>query len=186
MAVVLFGHHQDAMTTTFYSTTLLALLVLLRSGVSVVDVHDIGTRVVVTDRGPVRGRVVQLMYGTTQSHHQQHYHVEQYLGVAYASPPTHNLRFMPPVTSAPWSHLRPADLLPRVCPQRIRVPEPDEYVRMPSARYLALVRMAEMLRNQSEDCLYLNIYKRATGEFRVDFNVAPPNISSLNAINALD
>nr|XP_040224299.2 neuroligin 4-like [Anopheles coluzzii] len=86
--------------------------------------------------------------------------VEAFRGVPYASPPVGNLRFMPPVTGALWSGVKKADRFSPVCPQRL----PDIYnetaalERMPRGRLEYLRRLLPYLRNQSEDCLYLNIY----------------------------
>ncbi|XP_049537594.1 neuroligin-4, Y-linked [Anopheles darlingi] len=86
--------------------------------------------------------------------------VEAYRGIPYASPPVGNLRFMPPVTGALWSGVKKADRFSPVCPQRL----PDIYnetaalERMPRGRLEYLRRLLPYLRNQSEDCLYLNIY----------------------------
>ncbi|XP_053671235.1 neuroligin-4, Y-linked [Anopheles nili] len=86
--------------------------------------------------------------------------VEAFRGIPYASPPVGNLRFMPPVTGALWSGVKKADRFSPVCPQRL----PDIYnetaalERMPRGRLEYLRRLLPYLRNQSEDCLYLNIY----------------------------
>uniref|UniRef100_A0A182VH02 COesterase domain-containing protein n=1 Tax=Anopheles merus TaxID=30066 RepID=A0A182VH02_ANOME len=91
--------------------------------------------------------------------------VEAFRGVPYASPPVGNLRFMPPVTGALWSGVKKADRFSPVCPQRL----PDIYnetaalERMPRGRLEYLRRLLPYLRNQSEDCLYLNIYVPTQG-----------------------
>lgn len=95
--------------------------------------------------------------------------VEVYLGVPYAASQE---RFMPPGESPSWcpkaedgsfdrSHCRPlrAEYLKPVCPQR----PPDQVVantnkRLSAARQNYLKRLTPYLGNQSEDCLYLNIY----------------------------
>lgn len=94
--------------------------------------------------------------------------VEVYLGVPYAS----QERFMPPGESPTWcpkandgsfnhSHCQPmlADHMKPVCPQR----KPDMLVantnkQLSAVRQNYLNRLTSLLGNQSEDCLYLNIY----------------------------
>jgi neuroligin len=57
--------------------------------------------------------------------------------------------------------------MPPVCPQKL----PDVSNRrealkkMPEGRYNYLQRLIPMLRNQSEDCLFLNIYVPSSGEY---------------------
>jgi len=80
--------------------------------------------------------------------------VETYYGVPYATPPLGALRYMPPVTPTPWRGTKFADTMPPACPQR--PPEPD--ASLPRQRRTYLERLAPMLGNQSEDCLYLNLY----------------------------
>lgn len=92
--------------------------------------------------------------------------VEVFKGVPYASPPVGSLRFMPPVTGAKWSGVKMANRFSAVCPQGL----PDvgnetaALLRMPRGRLEHLRRVLPYLRNQSEDCLYLNIYAPAHGE----------------------
>lgn len=81
--------------------------------------------------------------------------VEVFLGVPYASPPTGALRFMPPVTPGHWRGTRLATRLAPSCPQ----PPLSVLANATShAHYEWLKRMAARTANQSEDCLYLNIY----------------------------
>ncbi|KAK2587219.1 hypothetical protein KPH14_002959 [Odynerus spinipes] len=61
---------------------------------------------------------------------------------------------MPPVTPTPWRGTKFADTLPPACPQK--PPEPDES--LPRSRRAYLQRIAPLLANRSEDCLYLNLY----------------------------
>uniref|UniRef100_A0A182FAL4 COesterase domain-containing protein n=1 Tax=Anopheles albimanus TaxID=7167 RepID=A0A182FAL4_ANOAL len=115
-------------------------------------------------------RVVHTKYGAVSGtiEHLDGRHldpVEAYRGIPYASPPVGNLRFMPPVTGALWSGVKKADRFSPVCPQRL----PDIYnetaalERMPRGRLEYLRRLLPYLRNQSEDCLYLNIYVPTQG-----------------------
>ncbi|KAI5694656.1 hypothetical protein M8J75_002904 [Diaphorina citri] len=92
--------------------------------------------------------------------------VEIFRGVPYALPPVGHLRFMPPVSGALWSGVKVADRFSPVCPQNLPSP-----VRMranntnahPRGRLEYLHRLIPYLTNQSEDCLYLNIYAPAQG-----------------------
>nr|XP_022919019.1 uncharacterized protein LOC111427894 [Onthophagus taurus] len=79
--------------------------------------------------------------------------VEQYLGIPYAKPPVGDLRFMPPVNALPWTGIKYADVLKDVCPQ-IR----PNFDKMEHGRKMQVKRLHEYLKNESEDCLYLNIY----------------------------
>lgn len=80
--------------------------------------------------------------------------VETYYGVPYATPPLGALRYMPPVTPTPWRGTKFADTMPPACPQR--PPKPD--ASLPRQKRAYLERLVPMLANQSEDCLYLNLY----------------------------
>ncbi|OXA46010.1 Neuroligin-1 [Folsomia candida] len=86
--------------------------------------------------------------------------VEVLLNLPYASPPLGNLRFMPPVSGSPWSGVRRSEKPAPVCPQvlpDIRN-ESDALKSMPRGRLIQLQRLLPHLKNQSEDCLYLNLY----------------------------
>ncbi|OXU27436.1 hypothetical protein TSAR_014461, partial [Trichomalopsis sarcophagae] len=85
--------------------------------------------------------------------------VEVFRGVPYASPPIGTLRFMPPVSSARWHGVRVADKFSPVCPQKL----PSLTDKMPKGRLDYLRRLLPYLKNQSEDCLYLNIYAPVQG-----------------------
>ncbi|KYM81026.1 Neuroligin-1 [Atta colombica] len=61
---------------------------------------------------------------------------------------------MPPVTPTPWRGIKFADTMPPACPQR--PPVLDES--LPWQRQAYLKRLVPLLANQSEDCLYLNLY----------------------------
>lgn len=117
------------------------------------------TRVVSTKYGSLRGVIVTL----SNKHLQP---VEKFLGVPYAGVPTGSLRFMPPVTPPHWKGVRSADHLSSVCPQKLPdiSNETEALKRMPVGRLDYLKRLIPFLTNQSEDCLYLNIYTPASGE----------------------
>ncbi|KAJ8918309.1 hypothetical protein NQ315_014179 [Exocentrus adspersus] len=119
-------------------------------------------------RTPLTSRTVRTKYGdvsgvivTLESKHLEP--VEVFRGIPYASPPLGSLRFMPPVTGALWQGVKIADKFSPVCPQRL----PDignetaALKRMPRGRLEYLKRLLPYLKEQSEDCLYLNIYAPA-------------------------
>ncbi|KAL1494858.1 hypothetical protein ABEB36_010376 [Hypothenemus hampei] len=91
--------------------------------------------------------------------------VEAFLGVPYATPPIGSLRYMPPVTPSIWKNTKLADRFGAVCPQRL----PDignrseALLKFPRGRLLYLEKLLPLLANQSEDCLYLNLYVPRTG-----------------------
>jgi para-nitrobenzyl esterase len=66
--------------------------------------------------------------------------VDEFLGIPYAAPPVGDLRWRPPQPAASWSGVRPATTLPPACAQLENSNGP---------------------RSESEDCLYLSIYKPA-------------------------
>ena len=118
-------------------------------------------------------RVVKLQNGNLQGfivkpNHRALGMVEVFLGVPYAAPPVGDLRFMPPMQSFPWAYIRRAETMPPVCPQKLPdVSDRREALkRMPEGRYDYLQRLLPMLRNQSEDCLYLNIYVPMNSEYQ--------------------
>lgn len=105
------------------------------------------TRQVVLKQGILHGVVVQPRIN------QYLRPVEQYLGIPYAAPPVGKLRFMPPGSAPSWFGTKYADTFGPVCPQRL----PD-VVEMRPERRKYFEGLAQYLTNQSEDCLYLNVY----------------------------
>ncbi|XP_039296048.1 LOW QUALITY PROTEIN: neuroligin-4, Y-linked-like [Nilaparvata lugens] len=91
--------------------------------------------------------------------------IEVFLGVPYATPPTGGNRFSPTRTPLPWNGVRLADKMSPVCPQRLPdiANETLALERMPRGRLEYLRRLLPHLQNQSEDCLYMNIYAPAQG-----------------------
>lgn len=87
--------------------------------------------------------------------------VEVYLGVPYAAA---HQRFMPPASPPPWPGTRVADTFAPVCPQSL--PE-RPHASVSSGRWAHLDRVRRLLSNQSEDCLYLNIYAPIRGQSSV-------------------
>lgn len=118
------------------------------------------SRTVRTKYGDVSGVIVSL-----DSRHLEP--VEVFRGVPYASPPVGSLRFMPPVTGALWSGVKMADKFGPVCPQRLPdiANETAALRRMPRGRLEHLRRLLPYLSEQSEDCLYLNIYAPVQGAY---------------------
>lgn len=123
-------------------------------------------------RTPLTSRTVKTKYGdvsgvifSPESKHLEP--VEVFRGIPYASPPLGSLRFMPPVTGALWQGVKIADSFSPVCPQRLPdiSNETAALRRMPRGRLEYLKRLLPYLKNQSEDCLYLNIYAPAQGLF---------------------
>ncbi|XP_022250885.1 neuroligin-3-like [Limulus polyphemus] len=100
--------------------------------------------------------------------------VEVFYGVPYASAPIGSLRFMPPVTPPHWRGIRNASMFGPVCPQKFPdiVNHTEALKRMPPGRLAYLRRIRPKLVNQSEDCLYLNIYAPTTSGRR-DSNHLP-------------
>lgn len=117
------------------------------------------TRVVRTKYGDITGTIVTPNARFLDA-------VEVYKGIPYAAPPVGNLRFMPPVSGALWTGVKMADKFAPVCPQNY----PDisnetmALKRMPRGRLEYLKRLLPYLRDQSEDCLYLNIYAPTQGK----------------------
>ncbi|XP_017797530.1 PREDICTED: neuroligin 4-like [Habropoda laboriosa] len=124
------------------TSSILALLGLILATASA----ELSSRIVRTKYGELSGAIVTL------DRHLEG--VEVFRGVPYASPPIGSLRFMPPVSGAIWHGVKVADKFGPVCPQRL----PELTDKMPKGRVDYLRRLLPYLRNQSEDCLYLNIY----------------------------
>ncbi|XP_064108362.1 neuroligin-1-like [Macrobrachium nipponense] len=116
------------------------------------------------DQGPTR--IVSTKYGKVEGfvrHHAGGHDlppVEVFLGVPYALPPTGDGRFTPTSSPLPWEHVLRCTKLPPVCPQSLA--ELDE-TDMAPARAAQIDAIRPLLRHQSEDCLYLNIYSPHDG-----------------------
>ncbi|ODN01298.1 Neuroligin-1 [Orchesella cincta] len=121
------------------------------------------SRIVETKYGKVQGLSITLfpnIHYSGKNNPLKNKIVEIFLGIPYASPPIKSYRFAPTQTPAPWTEVRPTIHPSPACPQIL----PD--IRNESAAlkempkgYLEYLRRVEpYLRNQSEDCLYLNIF----------------------------
>ena len=88
------------------------------------------------------------------------FQVEIYRGIPFAAPPVGSLRFMPPVTVTPWREIRSATHFGPVCPQLLPETrhETAAMFKMSQGRLQAIRDMKPLLANQTEDCLYLNVY----------------------------
>lgn len=116
-------------------------------------------RQVVTKLGTVQGFIVRPPNGYEG--------VEVFLNLPYASPPEGSLRFMPPVSGSPWKGIRRSETPSPVCPQvlpNIRN-ESEALKMMPRGKLTYLRRLLPHLRNQSEDCLFLNLRVPLTGKY---------------------
>ncbi|XP_044750776.1 neuroligin-1-like [Coccinella septempunctata] len=140
-------------SSSFRILVVLAIVLFVEVNTSLL-VHKYSTRVVETKYGPLRGVMIHI-----------HPPVEAFLGVPYATPPVGSLRYMPPVTPSQWQNTRLADRFGAVCPQR----PPDignrteALLEFPRGRLLYLEKLLPLLANQSEDCLFLNIYVPRAG-----------------------
>ena len=115
------------------------------------------TKLVFTKQGPVRGRRIEVRPDLLNGDGL----VDAFFGLPYAYPPTGQMRFMPPSSPQSWSpRVREAVELPAVCPQVI--PDLSDKAKalryMTVGRYNYLIKLFQHLKDQSEDCLYLNIY----------------------------
>ncbi|KAK6644588.1 hypothetical protein RUM43_000855 [Polyplax serrata] len=121
------------------------------------NVPIMSTRIVETRYGKLQG----MIYPMDHSKHLKP--VEVFLGVPYATPPVRSNRFSPTRTPSPWEGIRIADKMGPVCPQKLPgiKNETAALEKMPKGRLEYLKRLLPYLKNQSEDCLYLNIYSPA-------------------------
>ncbi|BFF89407.1 neuroligin 4-like [Drosophila madeirensis] len=114
----------------------------------------LGHRIVQTRYGRLHGLILPLdSFRFLRS-------VEVFLGVPYATPPTKQNRFSPTRAPAPWDGIRISDKYSPVCPQRLPniQNETAALEKMPKGRLEYLKRLLPFLENQSEDCLYLNVF----------------------------
>ncbi|XP_055734017.1 neuroligin-4, X-linked-like isoform X1 [Salvelinus fontinalis] len=106
--------------------------------------------VITTSQGRLRGQLTPLPSDLLGP-------VVQYLGVPYARPPTGERRFQPPEPPLSWPGVRNATQFSPVCPQPVE--EHSLLTEMLPLWYSANLDIASAyLSQQSEDCLFLNIY----------------------------
>lgn len=119
--------------------------------------RDMSVRVVNTRYGRLRGMVVEPPNKSLTP-------VEVFLGLQYASVLGGELRFMPPTNPMEkWDGIRVAITTRPVCPQKIPTEE-DMLKYMPKARVDHLKRIIPYLKDQSEECLNLNVYVPVRGK----------------------
>uniref|UniRef100_A0A3P9LLB9 Neuroligin 1 n=1 Tax=Oryzias latipes TaxID=8090 RepID=A0A3P9LLB9_ORYLA len=114
--------------------------------------------VVITSSGKIRGIKKELNNEILGP-------VVQFLGVPYAAPPTGERRFQPPEPPLSWSDIRNATHFAPVCPQSIvegRLPD----VMLPVWFTNSIDLVSTYVQDQSEDCLYLNIYVPTEDDIR--------------------
>uniref|UniRef100_A0A3B4VB52 Neuroligin 4 X-linked a n=1 Tax=Seriola dumerili TaxID=41447 RepID=A0A3B4VB52_SERDU len=112
--------------------------------------HDLPDSVVTTNHGKLRGVKVTLPNEILGP-------VEQYLGIPYALAPTGERRFQPPEPPMSWPGIRNATQFAPVCPQFLE----DRFLlndMLPVWFTANLDTLVTYVQEQSEDCLYLNIY----------------------------
>ncbi|XP_062384277.1 neuroligin 4 X-linked a [Sardina pilchardus] len=111
--------------------------------------------------------------------------VEQYLGIPYALPPTGERRFQPPEPPSSWSSIRNATQFAPVCPQFLE----DRFLlndMLPVWFTANLDTVVTYVQEQSEDCLYLNIYvPTEDGFLSTGDQAAKGNYGLLDQIQAL-
>jgi neuroligin len=80
-----------------------------------------------------------------------------------------NYRFSPTRTPSPWDGIRKSDKFSAVCPQQLPniQNEQEALKKMPKGRLEYLKRLLPFLQNQSEDCLYLNVFSPLHGKPRL-------------------
>jgi neuroligin len=97
--------------------------------------------------------------------------IEVFLGIPYATPPVGINRFSPTRNPQSWPGTRMTDRHGPACPQRFPTNlanETESLKLMSRARRDYLLHIEQSLaRNQSEDCLHLNIYAPFQGKLFV-------------------
>ncbi|XP_031843630.1 neuroligin 5 [Nomia melanderi] len=156
-------------STSFPSTAghcllLIAVLVLIGcEGSLAASQIRYASRIVETKSGQIRGILQEL-----NSRHLEP--VEVFRGIPYAAPPVGELRFRSPISPIPWDGIKLADSFGAVCPQHF--PDIDNATaalsQMPLGRYQQLKQLHMFLTNQSEDCLFLNLYIPGSGSRGVE------------------
>ncbi|ESN90650.1 hypothetical protein HELRODRAFT_127551, partial [Helobdella robusta] len=115
--------------------------------------------VVKTQSGPVRGLLLSFSSHSLNP-------VYAYLGIQYASLNGPDLRFMPATTPAEkWTDVRIANQFRPVCPHNSDDSVDDFLLRypMPKSEYDVVKRVREYSKEQTEECLNLNVYVPVKG-----------------------
>ncbi|OXA46621.1 Neuroligin-4, X-linked [Folsomia candida] len=118
------------------------------------------SRIVETKYGRVQGLSVTLFsnlhYSGNRNFPLKNKIVEIYMSIPYAAPPIKSHRFSPTQTPVPWNDVKatiqPSPIFPDIRNESAALRE------MPKGYLEYLRRVEPYLRNQSEDCLYLNIF----------------------------
>ncbi|XP_044751995.1 neuroligin-4, X-linked-like [Coccinella septempunctata] len=132
----------------------LEFVVAIRATPAFMKNAKISTRIVQTRYGRLQGLIVPMdQYRYLKP-------IEVFLGVPYATPPVQSNRFSPTRAPSPWDGVRISDKMGPVCPQKLPdiSNETAALERMPKGRLEYLKRLYPYLSNQSEDCLYLNVF----------------------------
>eukprot|EP00064_Thunnus_orientalis_P005353 superscaffoldBa00000518_g5367 len=98
--------------------------------------------------------------------------VEQYLGIPYALAPTGERRFQPPESPMSWPGIRNATQFAPVCPQFLE----DRFLlndMLPVWFTANLDTVVTYVQEQSEDCLYLNIYVPTENDIHAEDGLKP-------------
>ena len=114
-------------------------------------------------------RVVRTVYGRVQGIPRTFANVNfqpvvMFRGIQFASLVGSEMRFMPPISPhQSWTDIKTMYENGPVCPQRIPSLE-NLQLRIPHARLDHIKRLIPFLREQSEDCLFMNIFVPESGE----------------------
>ncbi|XP_077083665.1 neuroligin-2a isoform X2 [Siphateles boraxobius] len=149
------GHARNSEATHAITLLCLALWIALTSCQRI----DPGTKypTVTTNYGKLRGIKKDLNNEILGP-------VEQYLGIPYATAPIGDRRFQPPEAPGSWQEVRNATQFAPVCPQNVHGVLPE--IMLPVWFTDSLDVAATYIQNQSEDCLYLNIYVPTEDDIR--------------------
>ena len=120
---------------------------------------EILTREIKIKQGKLRGLVKEFKNKKLKN-------VETFLGIPYAAPPVKSLRFMPPGSPPTWKDVKIFDYFKPVCPQKAPDLNHEPLKTINAGYYNRLKRLMPFLTNQSEDCLYLNVYAPVRGKMK--------------------